>query len=199
LGNYISLTTNLTIGAGGLLEAGAAGLVTPFVLVVQRIAENGLSVTANGAPGAIFYIQTATNLNPPALWHIVSTNIADNTGLVQFIDRPTTVDSMRLYRLVTSATPPGAPAFVQQPAGQAVLDGMPTSFTAVVSGALPLQYQWYYSSTTVEGATNASLNIPRVGKGTIGSYQLVARNSFGSVTSSVVSLRMVVPTTATAQ
>jgi hypothetical protein len=62
-------------------------------------------------------------------------------------------------------------------------------------GSTPLSYQWYKNGLLVVGQTNASLNYSPIAAGNAGSYVLVASNSGGSVTSSVVNLTVYGPPT----
>jgi hypothetical protein len=198
LGNYNSFTTNLLIGPDGILGSSSGTTISPFALEVHA-GQNGFTVTAGGLPGAVFYVEVATNLNAPVLWRTVSTNISDTQGLVQFVDKPNGMNSMRVYRFVTSGTAPTAPALVRQPVAQSVTTGGTAKFTALVAGAPPLAYQWYFNKSPLPGATNATLVMGKVTSQSVGTYSLVASNSFGSVTSRVVSLNIVLPGSTTSQ
>ena len=63
------------------------------------------------------------------------------------------------------------------------------SFSAVASGAVPLDYQWCFNSTPIAGATSNSYSLT-VSADSGGEYFLVVTNSGGSVTSSVATLRL---------
>ncbi|HEV2330214.1 MAG TPA: LamG-like jellyroll fold domain-containing protein [Verrucomicrobiae bacterium] len=74
---------------------------------------------------------------------------------------------------------------------------MSASFTVFASGQ-PVTYQWYQGTTmvsnvpgNVSGATNATLAFSNAIPGDQGSYSVVVANSFGSVTSAVVSLTVI--------
>jgi hypothetical protein len=71
------------------------------------------------------------------------------------------------------------------------------SFTVTASGQ-PVTYQWYEGAAklsnvagNIYGATNATLTFSNVAFGNGGNYSVVVTNSFGSVTSSVVSLTVI--------
>jgi hypothetical protein len=58
------------------------------------------NVTLNFAslPNSTNRIWAATNLVPPAVWQVISTNIADPNGQWQFIDTNAIGHPMRYYR-----------------------------------------------------------------------------------------------------
>jgi beta-galactosidase len=78
-----------------------------------------------------------------------------------------------------------------------VVAGTAVTFTASVSGALPLHYQWQFSSgggfTNISGANTNTLGLTAAITNT-GSYQLVLTNSYGAVTSAPVTLTVTATT-----
>jgi hypothetical protein len=62
-------------------------------------------------------------------------------------------------------------------------------------GSQPVTYQWYQNGVPVASQTNSALNYSPVGTSNAGSYVLVATDSAGSVTSSVVNLVVYGPPT----
>jgi alpha-tubulin suppressor-like RCC1 family protein/outer membrane protein assembly factor BamB len=80
----------------------------------------------------------------------------------------------------------GPPVFTQQPASTNVPPGGTAEFSAVVTGATPMAFQWYFNTNTVLGGqTNLTLVLPNA---QAGAYHVVASNSFGWATSSVARL-----------
>ncbi len=82
--------------------------------------------------------------------------------------------------------------FHAHPTGAAVSEGTNITLRAEVSGAAPLTFQWRLNGTDVPGATNVSLALTNVQVVQRGSYQLVARNAFGSAESRPAELTMLV-------
>ena len=78
-----------------------------------------------------------------------------------------------------------------------VVAGTAVTFTASVSGASPLHYQWQFSSgggyTNISGANTNTLALTAAITNT-GSYQLVLTNSYGAVTSAPVTLTVTATT-----
>jgi len=86
------------------------------------------------------------------------------------------------------------PYFVSQPVNDLAVDtGTNIDFSAVGGGKSPLYYQWLFNGAKIPGATNGALAIAHVQTTNAGNYAVVVTNSFGSTTSSVVSLAVYPP------
>lgn|GEM_PF-837705 len=81
-----------------------------------------------------------------------------------------------------------APRFMRQPQSASLLAGGRTNFFAPAIGRSPLNYQWYFNGTNISGANRPNLILDNAQAANAGNYFVVAGNSFGSVTSAVVSL-----------
>ena len=98
--------------------------------------------------------------------------------------RKTWMDWFDTY-LLASSTPP----YVQvQPANQSGCVGYLASFNVTANGTAPLAYRWVGPAGNLAGATNATYSIPSISTNDAGNYSVVITNSYGSVTSSVVTL-----------
>jgi hypothetical protein len=90
---------------------------------------------------------------------------------------------------VTFTPPSGPPIIESQSGGEHVFDfGTPATLTVSATGSLPLFYQWRFHGTNLVGQTNASLGYASVTMEQAGPYDVVVRNTSGSVTSLVVTL-----------
>jgi hypothetical protein len=91
------------------------------------------------------------------------------------------------------------PAFTSQPTNVTVLAGGTAVFSAVASGSAPLAFQWQHNFVNltnggnVAGATTGSLTLTGVTAGSAGNYAVVITNAYGSATSSVATLTVVLP------
>lgn len=89
---------------------------------------------------------------------------------------------------------PSAPIFVQQPVSAAGRTGDWTEFNAVVDGAPTPALHWCFtnggSTYTLSGETNSTLILDGLEQSDVGQYYVVASNSYGAVTSSVVALQV---------
>ncbi len=91
------------------------------------------------------------------------------------------------------------PAFISQPTNLTILAGSTATFSTTVSGTSPLAFQWYKNGTNlangtgISGTTTATLTLTGVTGNSAGDYSLVVTNVYGSATSSVVTLAVLVP------
>ncbi|MEO7300687.1 MAG: immunoglobulin domain-containing protein [Verrucomicrobiota bacterium] len=96
-------------------------------------------------------------------------------------------------------------AITGQPANQSVLINSNVIFSATATGTAPLNYRWYFNGTplnddaNVSGSTTTNLNISNVQTNHGGSYQLVVTNNYGSATSEVAGLTVLIPVAITVQ
>jgi len=102
---------------------------------------------------------------------------------------------------VSSATPP---AITQQPVSLVVTQGSTATFRVMATGTLPLSYQWRFGipgngGANLAGATNAILNVTNAQPTNAGNYRVIITNLFGSATSAVATLTVLVPPSITQQ
>lgn len=88
-------------------------------------------------------------------------------------------------RLVIERT---APVIVGFPGEQRVREGSNAVFGAVVEGALPLAYQWFFQGVPIAGADQPRLEVSQVRPTNAGDYHLVASNALGVATSTLARL-----------
>lgn len=107
------------------------------------------------------------------------------------------LSSSQIQQLFNAA---GAPPYIWQepPASLAVSAGQNVTVPVGVRGS-SLTFHWYQNGSLVTAQTNSSLNFTPIGTGNAGNYYLVAANSAGSVTSSVVNITVYGPPTVVQQ
>jgi hypothetical protein len=66
--------------------------------------------------------------------------------------------------------------------------GSSITFTSIVSGTSPINYQWQFNCTNISGATTNSLTLTNAQMFNAGNYFLIVTNAAGSLTSSPASL-----------
>lgn len=72
------------------------------------------------------------------------------------------------------------PVFLDQPQPQITILGEQCVLQALATGNEPLRYQWMFNHSNLEGATNATLTLPRTAYGDAGTYTVAAFNEHGS-------------------
>jgi uncharacterized repeat protein (TIGR01451 family) len=95
--------------------------------------------------------------------------------------------------ILTSVSGNSPPVVTLQPVDVHVTAGGTAQFQSAAQGAPTLSYQWFFNGTNIIGATSNSLNLTNVQPQHAGGYSVVITNSFGSVTSVVAQLTVVLP------
>jgi hypothetical protein len=85
------------------------------------------------------------------------------------------------------------PVITQQPAPTALFRfaGLSNTWSVAANAGLPVVYQWKKNGIDIPGATNTTLIAANLQTNDTGNYTVVISNSFGAVTSSIVSLTVV--------
>ena len=84
------------------------------------------------------------------------------------------------------------PSIATPPASLTGVVGASATLTVSAGGTPPLSYQWKRNGTLVGGATTASLTLPALTLANAGSYVVVVKNPYGSATSAVAVLTVLV-------
>jgi alpha-tubulin suppressor-like RCC1 family protein len=114
---------------------------------------------------------------------------------------PTQVQGITLANVVSGCEAEAAyaigqaqlPTITSSPVAQSVLAGGNVTFSVAATGFLSLTYQWYYDGSLLTGATATSYAISGATLDQAGNYFVVVSNFVGSVTSSVVALDVLSP------
>jgi len=104
---------------------------------------------------------------------------------------PTTKAHELFSQWTTNALAAAPPVILEQPLSQQVLAGSNALLTVQASGAT--SYQWRFRGHALAGATSQSYAIDSARPANAGEYSVIARNSFGSQTSSNALLMVIVP------
>jgi pectate lyase len=183
--------TALANGAGKNVTGYASGTQYTNVMTFTRNASSGLDITATMMGGSLNNtgsISVAVSDSTP------NTFTFDTFGL-----RPSGAsDSASSFdtSLFKVEFTPGAtsPSIDFDPQDQSALVGQDTSFSVQASGTAPLDYQWYYNTTTVlTNATSSTLTLTNVQLSDSGGYSVVVTNGSGSTTSAVAQLTVSLP------
>lgn len=133
-----------------------------------------------GATSGVFNLTSAQESNEGAY----SLRVTNSAGAVTSVVATLTVNS--------------PPAIITQPASQGVLVSNSVTFTVGATGDGPLRYQWYFNTNSLlANATNAVFTLTSALTNDAGNYSVLVTNSFGTVTSSVATLTVNLPSTNT--
>ena len=88
---------------------------------------------------------------------------------------------------------------VSQPASASVVQGTNFSFSVLTYSTQPVSFRWQLNGQNLPDATNSTLVLNSVQTNSAGDYLVVAANAFGSVTSTVATLTVIVPPAFTTQ
>jgi hypothetical protein len=185
---------------GGLSDIGAYELVTlPAILTQPQ------SQTVEEGSNAVFVV-SAFGDSLTYQWQFDVTNLLANATNASYDISSVNVTNGGSYDVVisdsygstTSAvvnlTVLAPPAITTQPSNQTAVVGSNASFSVTAAGTAPLVYQWWFNVTNlIAKATGASYTITSVASTNAGNYGVVISNSYGSVTSAVASLTVLVP------
>jgi hypothetical protein len=124
------------------------------------------------------------------------------TGATQYVASatlPATLVRMPLQPVTVTATYYLPPSITAQPASQAVISGGNATFNVKAWGPAPLAYQWYFNSSPLSGAVGTNCILTGVTAANMGDYTVVVTNLYGSTTSSVAALTVLLPPAITTQ
>ncbi len=135
-------------------------------------------------------------------WQFNNTNILGATNATYTLNNVTT-NQAGIYRvLVTDNSGPGTnavatltvstpPTITQPPVGFSVVAGGAGSFNVTATGTSPLAYQWRFFGTNLTGATTNRYSLTNIQTANAGDYTVVVTNPYGSSTSTVATLKVV--------
>jgi len=188
----------LAIGSAALfrVQFNAPAITTqPADLMVAQGQSASFTVAASGAPPLSFQ------------WQRNQVNISGATSSTYTLSSAAFADNGAKFRCVVTngsgtatsneatLTVNAPPTITAQPADQTVMPGQPASFGVTASGSATLTYQWQRNQANISGATSTTYTIAATTASDNGAkFRCVVTNSFGSATSTEVTLTVQVPT-----
>jgi hypothetical protein len=91
------------------------------------------------------------------------------------------------------------PSIVQQPSGSVIVQGQGAILSVSAVGDVPLTYQWRFDGTPLNAGTGSTFTIAPASTSDAGDYDVVVNNLYGSITSAVARLTVLVPPSITSQ
>ena len=113
-------------------------------------------------------------------------------------DYDTNADESAFSNEVTNRVPI-LPSIIDQPLTQSAIAGTPVTFSVSAGGDPPLSIQWMDGHAQISSATNSILSWPQISDGNAGNYTVIVSNPWGSATSAVATLTVIVPPAVTTQ
>ncbi|MEP6662362.1 MAG: DUF4623 domain-containing protein [Verrucomicrobiota bacterium] len=151
--------------------------------VVVTITGPSARIRTNDATGFYGFVELAPGAYPVTVsfpgYISVFTNVTISAGIVATLD----------LTLVTQ----GPPGILAGPQSVSAYLGEAASFTVSANGPGPLTNQWRHGETNLPGETGTTLAFTQVSTNDAGDYDVIIANSFGSVTSAVATLTVIVP------
>ncbi len=188
-GSYTVVITNV---AGVITSAVALVTITNAAPVIVSQPQD---ITVNQGAAATFAV-AATGSEPRAYqWRLNGSNIsgATNTAYRRSGLQPGDVGS---YSVVVTnafgqATSANAvlflnipPTITTQPQGLTTLYGSNITLSVVAAGTAPLNYQWRFNGTNIDGEGDSTLSLTDVQSSDTGSYSVLVQNIAGTIISS---------------
>jgi alpha-tubulin suppressor-like RCC1 family protein len=194
--------TNGTLWAMGLNDRGQLGDGTRITKLSPVQVATGVTGVA-AAAGRSFYTK-----EDGTLWTMGASDYGEMGGEADF-DRlspahianganAVSAGSAHVLFVASGSIVP-APVILSQPSSQAASIGETVTFTVVVSGDTPRQYQWRKDDVAIEGATTDTLEIANVQPSDEGTYSVVISDDAGTVTSGPATLVVHLPPTIATQ
>lgn len=204
----VGMITALSFRCGGLFNADEIRIGDTFESVTPPYLGPPI-IVGQPASQSVYYGQTVTlsaQIGGPGPMSYQWLHDGELVGTNNSLELPSvTAHAAGNYRLIVansfgSATSAVAtvevrmePHLVVEPGDQIVTAGDSASFTAVAEGAGPLTYQWYRTPFNPVGSDSPTLAMTGVQMWQSGFYQLVVSNPYGSATSQVAHLEVIVP------
>jgi len=214
--NYtITGATAANAGSYDVVVGNAYGSLTSVVaqlsvLVPPSISSQPTNQTVIVGSSATFQVSASGTSPLNYQWWFNGTNaIGANTNVLTVTNAQTgqagaysvvvTNSAGSLTSSVATLTVGTPPSITQQPSSLTVVQGQDATFTVVASGDSPLNYQWRFNGAPVGSATSSSYTVTSAMTANDGNYDVVVSNTYGSLTSVVAQLTVLVPPSVTSQ
>ena len=205
-GGYSVVATNSVSSA----TSRTALLTVSTSAIAPQITSGPATQGANLGGGASLSV-TATGTAPLAYqWYHDTVAMTGQTNATLTLASLTSVDAGAYTVTVTNSagtvTSAAAtltlnypPSITTQPAAQSAAVGGTASFGVTVTGASPINYQWFKAGQPIAGATSASLSLSTIQVSDAAVYSVVVTNSLGTATSAGALLTVTAPPRITLQ
>ncbi len=205
----------------GAYEANPLDLADATPPIITQAASD---VTTNAGGTAVFQMTADGGSNPLGYqWQFNGTNLIDGGRISGALSNTLTIKSVTTNDMGSYSVLVGVSTLidggvissgtniltvfvpvtirVEPPKSVTPAPGAPLNLSVTASGAEPLSFQWYVNETNalndgpeITGSTTSNLTIYPLAPDNAGNYSVVVSNPYGSVTSSIVTLSIPLPT-----
>ena len=212
--NATLVLSNIQTGDGGsfsVIIASDFGSVTSTVATVTvsvpvAITTPPLDQTVNAGGTALFTVSASGTEPLSYQWHFKGVVRIGETNAALALPNVQVSDAGDYHVVITnpagSVASPAArlavgvpPQILSQPQGTSGLAGATITLSVAASGVEPLSYQWRFEDQDLAGATNLDLTLANLQPSMAGEYEVVIRNSAGSVASRPAVVTVNIPVT----
>src|SRR5208283_1505398 len=109
------------------------------------------------------------------------------------VSNPLSTNTTRAAVLTVTNTPVTF-ADPSQPADVVAVEGRAVTLASVVAGSPPFQYQWYFGSSLISGATNSTYSIAAAALTNSGGYQVKVSNQANTTNSRIATVTILADT-----
>jgi alpha-tubulin suppressor-like RCC1 family protein len=194
-GTYSVVVTNLY---GSITSSASLSVSASKPVIGQQPADQWVTAGSNAA----FAVTAIGSLPLAYQWQCNLTNLPAQTNAALVLTNVQPGQSGLLFGVVVSnaegavassnallTVVPGMVAI--QPQNLATNGGATVTFSSTVIGQGPFLYQWQFSGTNLDGATNSTLTLTNALASQSGLYRVIASNAFGTAGSSNAALTVV--------
>ena len=205
----VANTTSANAGIYDTIVSNAYGTITSAVaqltvLIPPTISSQPTNQTVGLGANVAFQVSAAGTAPLTYQWWFDGTNaVGGDTNVLSLLSvQPgqagnycvvVTNAAVAVTSAVATLTVGISPAVTQNPSSLVIAQGQSAGFAVAASGTAPLNYQWRYNGTPLGSANSSSLSINLVALAQAGNYDVVVGNAYGSATSSVAQLTVLVP------
>jgi glucose/arabinose dehydrogenase len=140
-------------------------------------------------------LKTTDGINnfDPAAFNLDTNGFSNPSGNGRFVIQTNAAGTELQLRVGRS------PFITEEPMNIRPLHGADTNLTVMADGSPTLAFQWQRSETYLPGATTPTLSFTDIQPADEGSYRVIVCNDFGSTTSEVATVTVIIPPTITTQ